>query len=158
LGFGLLLLLVGVAAAADRTMLFNGKDLSGWVIEGTKEYKDKDGQMKPVWQVRDGLLFCDGKGFGFLRWEDKEFADFTLHVEYRMAPKCNSGIGIRTTKFDPKKSTATRPSYAAYEIQLMDDAGKTPDKHSTGSLYRYVAPKSNPVKPAPEWNAIEIAC
>src|SRR5262249_55758258 len=112
------------APAAGQTKgpvieLFNGKDLDGWVAEGVKDYKDGD-QVKPVWSVKDGKIFCDGKGFGFLRYAPREFADFALHVEYRMvkagAP-CNSGVGIRTVPFDPKKSTATRPSYACYEIQ-----------------------------------------
>lgn len=145
------------APAGEPRALFNGKDLTGWVAEGVKEYKDGD-QLKPIWQVRDGLIHCDGKGFGFLRFAEREFADFRLHLEYRMAPKCNSGIGIRTTPFDPKRSTATRPSYACYEIQLVDDAGKPPTKHSTGSLYRYVAPKSNPFKPAGAWNTLVIEC
>ena len=75
-----------------------------------------------------------------------------------MAPKCNSGIGIRTVPYDPSRDEATRPSFYSYEIQLLDDAGKKPNKHSSGSLYRYVAPKVNAVKPAPEWNVVEVEC
>src|SRR5262245_34838226 len=146
-------LLALTAPAGEVRELFNGKDLTGWVVEGVKEYKDGD-QVKPVWQVRDGLLHCDGKGFGFLRYAEREFADFKLRLEYRTAPKCNSGVGIRTVPFDPKRNLATRPSLASYEIQITDDAGKPPTKHSSGSLYRYVAPKSNPFKPAGEWNTL----
>ncbi len=140
-----------------KTVLFNGKNLDGWVAEGTKDFKDKDG-VKNVWSVRDGLLVCDGKGFGFLRYAPKKFGNFHFHVEYRMAAKCNSGVGIRTVAYDPKKSAETRPSYACYEIQLLDDAGKLPNKHSSGSLYRTVAPTSNPVKAAGEWNSLDIEC
>jgi hypothetical protein len=60
--------------------------------------------------------------------------------------------------FDPKKSKDTRPSFYSYEIQILDDAGKPATKHSTGSLYRYVAPKVNSVRPAGEWNAMDIEC
>jgi hypothetical protein len=60
--------------------------------------------------------------------------------------------------FEAKKSQATRASFAAYEIQLLDDAGKPPSEHGSGSLYRYAAPKANPVKPAPEWNVVEVEC
>jgi hypothetical protein len=138
--------------------LFNGKDLTGWVAE-PPTYKDKQtGLTHPMWEVKDGLLVSPGKAFGFLRYDKAQFADFHLHVEYRLAVKGNSGIGIRTGVFDPKKSTATRPSYAAYEVQLLDDAGKPADKHSSGSLYRYVAPKVNAVKPAREWNTVDIEC
>jgi hypothetical protein len=155
-----LVLLVNPALRADDTpvALFNGTDLTGWVVEGAKEYKDQDGQTVPNWTVRDGLLTCAGKGFGFLRHSPRQFADFALHVEYRLAPKGNSGIGIRTVPFDPRKSRESRPSFAAYEVQLLDDAGQEPTKHSSGSLYRYVAPRANPVKPAGEWNAVDIEC
>jgi hypothetical protein len=145
------------AQESERITLFNGKDLDGWVAEGARDFKD-GGQLKQVWSVKDGNIFCDGKGFGFLRYAKQEFADFHFHVEYRMHPRCNSGIGIRTVPFDPKQSKATRPSFACYEIQLLDDAGKPPTKHSTASLYRYVAPKTNPVKGAGAWNVLDIEC
>ena len=141
--------------------LFNGKDLTGWVIDGPKEYKDKsDGdRLKPLWSVVDGHIRTTGNGFGFLRY-DRKFADFVLHVEYRMAKEkdVNSGIGIRTTVFDPKQSTASRPSNFGYEIQLLDDSADKPHKHGTGSLYRYVAPTKTAHKPAPEWNTVEVEC
>jgi Protein of unknown function (DUF4038)/Domain of Unknown Function (DUF1080)/Putative collagen-binding domain of a collagenase len=151
--------LTGAAAAADFRDLFNGKDLDGWVVDGPAA--DRDG--KPVWTVRDGAIVASGKVFGFLRCDRQTFGDFTLRVEYRFTPgtgrdRGNSGLGIRTGPFDAKRSAATRASYAAYEVQLMDDAGKAPDVHSTGSLYRYAAPTANPVKPAPEWNTIEVDC
>jgi hypothetical protein len=157
--FCLLLVPLGASSQtqADRIVLFNGKDLDGWAQEGAKDYKEGD-QLKPVWSVKDGNLFCDGKGFGFLRYAKQEFADFQFHVEYRMTVKCNSGIGIRTVVFDPKRSKDTRPSFACYEIQLMDDAGKPPTKYGTGSLYRYVAPRTNPVKSAGQWNVMDIDC
>jgi Domain of Unknown Function (DUF1080) len=155
---GLLVLGAAGAQSPDGVPLFNGKDLDGWVVEGTKERKDADGQAKLVWSVRDGLIVCEGSGFGFLRYDKKVFGNFALHVEYRMAPRCNSGIGIRTAAFDPRLSRETRPSFFGYEIQLLDDAGKPPDVHSSGSLYRYVAPSSNPVKPAGEWNSVDVEC
>jgi hypothetical protein len=148
-------------AAADKgTLIFNGKDLDGWTPEGATEYKDKsdDNKTKPIWTVEDGLLKCAGNGYGFIRYDKQEYADFAFHVEYRMTPKCNSGIGIRTVPYDKKKDPETRPSFYSYEIQLLDDAGKKPDRHGSGSLYRYVAPKENPVKPAGEWNVVDVEC
>lgn len=145
------------ALAEDFRDLFNGKDLEGWVAEGVKDFV-KDGETRPVWSVKDGEILCTGKGFGFLRYDREEFADFVFHVEFRMAPKCNSGLGIRTRIFDPKSSRATRPSIYSYEIQLTDDAGQPATTHSTGSLYRYVAPKESAMKPASEWNQIDVEC
>lgn len=145
------------AFAADFQPLFNGKSLDGWVVEGDEKAM-KNEKSEPTWRVEQAMIVCEGKGFGFLRYEKQEFGDFELHVEYRLATGGNSGIGIRTGAFDPKKSTASRPSYFAYEVQLLDDAGKPANKNSTASLYRYVAPTENASKPAGEWNAIDIAC
>ncbi len=158
--FVLLVLTPAVRSGEGFRNLFDGKSLDGWVIEGPQ--KDKEG--KPMWRVEDGRIICLGKGFGFLRYDGQQFSDFTLRVEYRFAPpskanqRGNSGLGIRTIPFDPKKSSQTRPSYAAFEVQLLDDAGKPPSDHGTGSLYRYKGPTSNPAKPAPEWNVIEVTC
>ncbi len=150
------LLLVRISDA-DEVTLFNAKDLDGWVAEGVEDFT-KDGRTVPVWSVKDGHLVCTGKGFGFLRYDRRTFADFVLHVEFRMTPGCNSGIGIRTRPFEPARSRATRPSFYAYEIQLFDDAGKPPSVHSSGSLYRYVAPRKNAILPAGQWNSADIEC
>ena len=149
--------LLAFAADDAAVVLFDGKSLDGWVAEGASDYQ-VDGVKKPVWVAEDGLLVCHGKGFGFLRYKEREFDDFTFHVEFKMAKGCNSGIGVRTQAFDPKKSKETRPSYFSYEIQLTDDAGKPANKLGTGSLYRYVEPKENAIKPAGEWNTMEITC
>jgi Leucine-rich repeat (LRR) protein len=156
----LLLALASAAPADDLRDLFDGRTLNGWVVEGPAA--DKAG--RPMWSVEDGRIVCLGRGFGFLRYDRQEFSDFTLRVEYRFAPpsgdnpRGNSGLGIRTGRFDPKRSRETRPSYGAFEVQLLDDAGSPPSAHGTGSLYRYKGPSANPARPAPEWNTIEVRC
>ena len=154
------------AADSDYRDLFNGKDLNGWVVEGDKEYKDGD-ETRPIWVAHDGMVSCMAdtrKTYGFLRHDKQEFGDFALHVEYRMTPRddpkrprCNSGLGIRCVPFDPKKME-TRASVAAYEVQLLDDADQPPDKHSTASLYNYIAPKESAARAAPDWNTIDVEC
>ena len=62
--------------AGEGRPLFNGNDLKDWVAEGGKEFKDKDGKLESVWSVRDGMLHCQGQGFGFLRYTKEEFGDF----------------------------------------------------------------------------------
>lgn len=155
-----------LAQTNDGIELFNGKDLSGWVVDGPTEFENK-GNKEPIWVAENGMITCrvnNRKSYGFLRYDKNQFADFVFSLEYRLSEKelpkqspCNSGIGIRTGVYDPKNPDSP-PSRAGYEIQLLDDAMKNPDKHSTGSLYRYIAPKVKAVKPAPEWNKIEIEC
>jgi len=161
----LVVLVVWVPARAEPVPepIFDGKSLNGWVVEGAATFKQGD-KVLPVWVAQEGLLRCQATtgSFGFLRY-DKKLSDFQLRFEYRFAEpiqgkRGNSGVGIRTTKFDPKQSVATRPSYYSYEIQLLDDADRKPDRHSTGSLYRYVAPSEQAAKPAPQWNTVEIEC
>ena len=123
--FAFLLTLVPAISTENFHDLFDGKSLDGWVVDGPA--KGKTGRM--MWSVEDGRIVCLGEGFGFLRYDRRQFSDFTVRVEYRFSPRQgansqgNSGIGIRTERFDPNRSRETRPSYAAYEVQLLDDAG-----------------------------------
>ncbi len=134
--------------------IFNGHDLNGWVVEGTSIRKESDKTL-PVWTAGDGEIHCSGGGFGFLRF-DRKLCDFVLQAEFRPEPRSNSGIGIRTVPY--RNVRQTRPSFASYEIQLQDDAGKPADEHCSGSLYRYVARTENAIKPAGEWSTVEIRC
>ena len=153
-GLGLLIAFDAAQNALADETIFNGKDLTGWVVEGTSSYKEGD-TTKPNWLTADGKIRCAGKGFGFLRYDTK-LDDFTLSLEYKMDKRCNSGIGIRGTKYTGRAET--RPSFAGYELQILDDGGKPATDHSSMSLYRYVAAKSNAVKPAGEWNKLEVEC
>lgn len=154
-----MLIAASTCQAADDAKwetIFNGKDLSGWVAEGSATRRDGE-STAPIWTVTDGHVHCSGTPgtFGFLRY-DRRVCDFAFRAEYRLEKGTNSGIGIRTVPYRGVRQT--RPSFASYEIQLLDDAGKPPDEHSTASLYRYVAPTENASKPAGEWQTIEIEC
>ena len=158
----LVLGLPAVLRAAEEGFedLFNGRDFDGWVIESHADSEvHPDG--RPVWSVKNGEIECDGLGFGFLRYAREPFADVTLRMEFRLGKPadgepCNAGIGLRTGAFDRRRSRATRPSLRGYELQLLDDAGSPPSTHSSGSLYRYVAPRENAIRPAGEWNDLEV--
>jgi hypothetical protein len=71
---------------------------------------------------------------------DTLFWNFKLHVEYRVGKDSNSGIGLR----------------GRYEVQILEDYGKPPGKHSNGALYSRVAPAVNASKPAGEWQTYDI--
>ena len=117
--------------------LFNGRDLSGWHVEGTE-----------AWSAKDGVLECSGEGGGWLR-SDAHYRDFVLRLEYKVGKGANSGVFLRST-------LEGDPAFTGMEIQVLDDYGEPPDKHSQGSLYDAVAPAVNPSKPAGEWNQEEI--
>ncbi len=154
-----------VASAAEKKGLSSGKpialindDLSGWIAEGKTSF-EVQGEEIPVWTVKDGVIHCAGKGFGFLRF-DQKVDDFELRVEYNFTPGCNSGIGLRTVPYTGAHQT--RPSRAGYELQILDEervdvlAYKKP--RLSMSLYGHVERPKNYQKPAGQWNVVDIRC
>ena len=110
--------------------LFNHKDLSGW--QGLIP------NLALGWNVKDGAM-ANVVGANNLV-SDSLFWNFKLHVEYRVGKDSNSGIGLR----------------GRYEVQILEDYGKPPGKHSNGALYSRVAPAVNASKPAGEWQTYDI--
>lgn len=134
------------AADSDFRPLFNGRDLSGWVNQGTA-----DG----AWHVEDGVLVIEKAHGGWLRTE-REFSNFELRVEFRLSPGGNSGVFLRA----PIHGDG---AYQGMEIQVLDHFHEMykdiqPGQFS-GSIYDVVpASDHDALKPAGEWNAYEILC
>ena len=73
------------------------------------------------------------------------------NCDFKISPGCNSGIFFRVGDLkDPVQS--------GFEIQIYDTANKKtkPGKNDGGALYDAVAPSVNAMKPAGEWDHIEI--
>jgi hypothetical protein len=121
--------------------LFDGTSFKGWSVDDKKE----------LWTVENGMIRCHGKGGGYLRTE-QQYENFVLATEFNVDKGTNSGIFVRW-------SDIKDPVHTGIEVQVIDSAGKAkPDKHDAGALYDMVAPTSNPMKPAGEWNSMIIAC
>lgn len=126
--------------AAGWTLLFNGKDLTGWKCSNDKPIQT---------QVEDGSLVPYKSG-GYLIINEKQFGDFVLKCDVRWEdPRCNSGIFFRVE--DPKN-----PVNTGFEIQVM--SGKGTGKHDLGAIYDLAPTSKNAGKPDGEWNSIEIRC
>jgi hypothetical protein len=72
----------------EEILLFNGKDLSGWIIYGTER-----------WYVEDGLLVAESgpdQAYGYLGTEGN-YKDFELDLEFKQEADGNSGVFIRST-------------------------------------------------------------
>ncbi|MFC4211397.1 DUF1080 domain-containing protein [Pedobacter lithocola] len=132
--------------------LFDGKTTTGW------HTYNKSG-VGSAWQVQDGALHLDlttkGADGGGDLVTDKEYGDFHLKYDWKVAPKANSGL-IFYIHEDPRFSA----SYSTgLEMQVLDNDGH-PDgkitKHRAGDLYDLVKSTSEPVKPVGEWNSAEI--
>ncbi|MFO0919512.1 MAG: DUF1080 domain-containing protein [Planctomycetaceae bacterium] len=109
-----LLIFPGVAGAADNqapdgfTLLFNGKDFSGWhgldtvdlrklesmpAEERQKKHEADLASMKAHWKIENGELVNDGGGACMTT--DKNYGDFELLVSWKLTPKADSGIYLK---------------------------------------------------------------
>lgn len=124
--------------------LFNGTDLAGW-----KKY---DLKKDDPWSVADGMIQCSGKGGGWLG-TDRDYDNFILRLDYKLQAGGNSGVYLRA----PEKGWISR---VGMEIQILDDLdaryAKLDFYQYCGSIYHVVPPKMRAVKPAGQWNQMEI--
>ena len=73
---------------ANNIDLFNGLDLSGWIIYGTEK-----------WYVEDGILICESgpnAQYGYLGTDDY-YKNFVLNLEFMQEANGNSGVFFRST-------------------------------------------------------------
>jgi len=149
----LLLALSAPTAFADETgwtELFDGKTLRGW--------RTLRGKPATGWKASNGELhFAPPKkhsGGGDL-YTEKEYGDFVLELEWRIASGGNSGIKYRMNWYGKK--------YLGPEYQLLDNTrrkkgAKMTKGNTTGALYDLlpVNAKVWAVKPQGEWNRTRI--
>lgn len=110
--------------------LFNGHDINGWHVRDTDKAE--------TWKVADGVMENTPRGTDIV--SDRKFADFKLHVEFKMVEKSNSGVYLR----------------GRYEVQIEDNFGQEPESHRIGGIYGFVTPSSNPSKKPGEWQTYDI--
>jgi hypothetical protein len=110
--------------------LFNHKDTAGWrSLTPDKPFG---------WTVEDGILKSAGGASNLI--SDQKFWNFKMHVEFRLGPHSNSGIGLR----------------ARYEVQILEDYGQKTGTHKNGALYSRIAPTENASRAAGEWQTYDI--
>lgn len=118
--------------------LFDGKTYNGWTITG-----DPSG-----WEIADGEVRFVHPGGGVILSRDR-YADYILRLEFKISDGGNSGVFIRAPRI-------ARQSRIGMESQIMGDHGREAHSHGTGAIYDVIAPKGNWVKPAGEWNTLEV--
>jgi len=148
-----LLLALSTARAEDRTgespkappggaiVLFDGKDLSGWVTRSGKPAR---------WKVRDGYVEVSGED---IMTREKFGPDFHLHVEFWLPlmpratgqGRANSGVYLQ----------------GRYEIQVLDSYhNDTYANGSVGALYGLIAPdkkaQEKAIRPPEQWQTYDI--
>jgi hypothetical protein len=127
--------------AQKKEKLFNGKDLSGWVIYGTEK-----------WYVEDGLLVSESgpdKEYGYLGTE-KDYQDFEINLEFKQEANGNSGVFIRSTVVGTKVS--------GWQVEVAppgNDTGGIYESYGRGWLIKPDPEKDKALKFG-EWNKMKI--
>jgi hypothetical protein len=139
----------GFAQKNKWVNLFDGKTTSGW---HTWKQTDVKG-----WHVMGGALMTHG-GNGDLV-SNKEYEDYILEFEFKVAPKGNSGVIYKVIE-DVNNKELSASYVSGPEYQIIDDLNypaQITDKQKTGANYDIAAPlKLDVVKPAGEWNTGKI--
>jgi len=135
--------------------LFDGTSKKGWHVFNNKS----DGS---AWEIADGTLHLNPKqkrdwqtvGGGDMVTE-KEFDNFHLQLEWKLDTGGNSGIIFHVNEHPRFEHTW----HTGPEMQILDNA-MHPDaknsKHKAGDLYDLISSSPETVKPAKEWNQVEI--
>ncbi|RIW18877.1 DUF1080 domain-containing protein [Algoriphagus lacus] len=138
---GLLLLVAQVTFAQKKKKLFNGKDLTGWVVYGTEK-----------WYVEDGLLISESgpdKGYGYLGTKEN-YDDFEIELEFKQEANGNSGVFIRSTVDGTKVS--------GWQVEVAppgNDTGGIYESYGRGWLIKPDPEKDKALKFG-EWNKMRI--
>jgi hypothetical protein len=123
-------------------LLFDGKTTNGWMTSVGKA---------PLKGPEDGALNPHKSGH-YMLVHTQKWGDYVLKMDFKISPKCNSGIFVRTSTLQ------TRPNkdvgYNGIEIAIDDTT--TAGFVDTGAFYDLSKPKKNAMKPVGEWNHIEI--
>lgn len=142
-----LLIILSISSCAQKTTappkgsisLFNGKDLSGWLVHGTEK-----------WYVDKGELVCESgpdKAYGYLATE-KKYKDFDLSVDFLQEANGNSGVFIRSSLEGTKIS--------GWQAEVA------PPGHHSGGIYEsygrgwLIQPETEAVFEPTEWNTLRV--
>jgi hypothetical protein len=123
---------------------FDGKSLTGWVTVDNKPAGDG-------WEVVDGVIHRKPGGKAGNIVTAREFGDFDLSFEWKIAPKGNSGLKYRVRSYGG--------SWLGLEYQIYDDGAvkNVRTKGSTGALYDLYEPNDKKaLKPVGEYNTARI--
>lgn len=129
----------GTPAPAGAVVLFEGRNLGGWV--------KSDDKTQAHWSVLEGGILQVEKG-GSIATERMFGGHFKLHVEFRVPylpgakgqARGNSGVFVQ----------------GRFEVQILDSYGLQSTPGDCGALYGLAAPLVNACKAPDTWQSFDI--
>ena len=128
-----LLLRANPAAWTAPVALFNGTDMTGWVLAPTAR------SLPNFWVVRDGVLATTaGEGANLMTVE--RFQDFRLHCEWRLPKGQSAGVFPR----------------GRYWVILNSKPDTLPFKGTTGAVHGFLVPSQDAGRADSSWQTMDI--
>lgn len=151
----------GPTEPAKKTILFNGKDMSGWKLF----IPDEDVDVNKIWSVRNGVVHCKGKPNGYMRTK-AAYKNYKLHMEWRWPDKpTNSGVLLHSSGEDkvwPRCIECQLKAGSAGDFVLINGTGITVDGKDRQDVNKQFVgiTKKQPSneKLAGQWNSYDIDC
>ncbi len=148
-----LLVATASASAADNTLTDQEKK-DGWLLlfdgQSTKGWMSIKEEPLPGRHVQEGSL--NPHPCNYMLIHEKVWENYKLSLDFKISPKCNSGIFVRTFPLMPRPGKDV--GFNGIEIAIDDT--KTAGFHDTGAIYDLVKPTKNATNPVGEWNHIVI--
>lgn len=157
---------ISMSYAQSNNMLSQKEKADGWELlfdgKSTDKWRAYNSDSFPSdrWKVRDGAMVfepaeVDGAEGGQNIITKKKYRNFHLKMEWQIAEGGNSGIFYGVLEQPDQQIYWSAP-----EMQIVDneifygDSGTA--EQTAGSLYDLVAAEPQNVKPAGEWNSVQI--
>lgn len=154
IGFTLLICVASARAESLANSLTDKERQEGWRLlfdgRSTKGWMAITGERLPERYVQDGCLNphpCD-----YMLVYDSPLENYVLSLDFKISPKCNSGIFVRTMPLTRRPGKDV--GYNGIEIAIDDT--KSAGFYDTGAFYDLVKPTKNAMKPVGKWNHIVI--
>jgi hypothetical protein len=133
-------------APSDALVLFDGKDLSQWVMTDERNTPAK-------WKVASSILTVD-KTTGNIETK-KAFTNYQLHLEWRI-PANIGGTGQARGNSGVFLASLGKGDLG-YELQIVDSYNnKTYVNGMAGSIYKQRVPLANPARKPGEWQSYDV--
>ncbi len=128
----------GTLPPSDAIVLFNGKDMSGWLHENGKPAE---------WVASEGVMTVKPKSGHIV--SEKSFGDVQLHIEWR-TPEVLTGEG-------QKRGNSGVWLMSRYEVQILDSYdNETYVNGQAAAIYKQHIPLVNACRKPGEWQTYDI--